>query len=74
MTDDTTTEEETADTVEHAEPLAEQSAPESEAAGSAAPVGAGLANEWTGGNAAGPDEGEAPGMEHRGWKSRTSPV
>jgi transcriptional antiterminator NusG len=58
MTDDTTTEEETADTVEHAEPLAEQSAPESEAAGSAAPVGAGLANEWTGGNAAGPDEGE----------------
>ena len=54
MTDDTTTEEETVDeTVEiddtSVDDTAAESASEEEAAAPAAPVGAGLANEWTGG-------------------------
>ena len=55
MTDDTTTEEETVDETVDAAPAADdsvvESAPEEEAAAPAAPVGAGLANEWTGGAA-----------------------
>ena len=74
MTDDTTTEEETVDETVDADDTsvddtavddtavddtAVDSAPEEEAAAPAAPVGAGLANEWTGGGAADTDTAEA---------------
>ncbi len=56
MTDDTTTEKETVDeTVDAAEATDDtgvESAPEEETAPPAAPIGAGLANEWTGAAAA----------------------
>ncbi|MGB1504361.1 MAG: transcription termination/antitermination protein NusG [Acidimicrobiales bacterium] len=57
MTDDFTTEEHTPDAGEDTVP-AEDTVPETAAPASTAPVGAGLANEWTGGTAAQPADGE----------------